>query len=206
MNEKMVLFLLIVGIGNCVLAQTITIGGQATYYDTESESVQPLVNTRVSLETYDPVIVTDDVYTNENGFYSFSFTGSQPVQITTRLYFTNLQVAIESYDGPRNDYNTVLPDYPGDCDPPTLPCDYTIPGELMDFNFSQGSEYNSYANIFMRANQAAEFASDHGYDPPQVTIRYPSSVSIINGIDIDNYYDIEASFFWPYPTLSTEDV
>jgi len=174
------------------------ISGYATFVDNESGETYPLVGVKIELETLTPTVVMDPVYTDENGFYSFSFL-SYPEMVGARLYFSNKYIRIEGYDGPRNDYYHEYPVYP-DNDNVTLPSDYSIPWVTANFIYT-GGNYNEYANVFNWANDATQIVLTNGFNPSQVTIRYPAETSIISDINLT----IGSSFFWPYESISNLD-
>ena len=183
----------------------VTVFGYVSFYDVDIDAQIPLVNVRVSLETQNPQVMIADVYTNNNGHYSFTFSGVEPEILGTRLYFSNSNIVMQGWDGIRNDYrNLIWPDYPTDPDCPIyLPCWFELNCSFqLDYTYTTGAN-NNYAKIFTMANIATDFAVQNGYNPPLAHIKYPASTSIVSDYNIS---DINASFFWPYETMDEDDI
>jgi len=178
----------------------VIVSGQVTYYDVDIGAIVPLSNTKVVMTTVDPVEM-DPVYTDNDGYYSFSFYGAEPEQIIIRLYFSNSRIEIRGWGGPRNDFQDFYPLYPENPEcPPEIPCWYELDYYITaDFNYSVEQIYNDYSKLFSEADFAAEFAISNGANPPQVIIKYPAGSCIISDYTI---MGIESSFTWPYETIN----
>jgi len=198
-------------LSNLYAINSVTISGSATYYDVDSESIEPIKEVRIVLETENPV-VNMDIYTDIEGNYSFTLSDVWPEVINVRLYYANSKIEVQGYLWePYEDSQNIVPDYPeiGECDPPEIPCDfeyYYIP--YINFSYAVADDNNNYAKIFMLGNIAVDFALLNGLSPlnelspinPAI-IRFPAESSIVAGYTIEESI-FSTSFFWPYMTAS----
>lgn len=162
-------------------------------------TTKPVENAFVRLETYDPIVTTGGAYpsthTDENGNYTFNIGSNFPEQVTVRVYFMNDDIYVRGYETVHSDHVTAMK-MPAGMRPPF----YMMGDEFrnMNLNYTTSQDENKYAKIFMMANNAHEFASNNGYDPPAVNIKYHAETSLVYDVTVS----VESSFYWPFANNS----
>jgi hypothetical protein len=180
--------------------------GTVTYYDVDLQAQKPVVNAKIVVQTYYPA-GTYETYTDGSGNFYVSFpSGVYPSQAVAYLFFKNDKIDLRGYQTTRSTFvNKVHAGSLGPSGGPFPPCSFSFNGYFEDLNFifSISEDNNNYAKIFMMANEAANFAIQSGYTPPQCIVKYPLEESIVHLQGV--WYDMpdqDASFFWPFGTMS----
>ncbi len=176
----------------------IVVTGEATYFDFESETTKPIVGAEVQLEFGITPVASG--YTDENGVYSIAYSLEQtgfPMQITTRLYFSNgySRVVKEdvAYQTSTSDMFGSVPEVPGYMLPP-----YSYGHEMSTVITGAGvSGWNNAAKVFEMSKKPIDFALSNEIPVGRVTIDYPAN---INSALVVN------SFFWPYDDVTLDNV